>query len=437
MMALYNIILLLGTLLGFPALLPIVIAFRKRRKTVRHRLGLAPLPRGIRELVSKSSASRPIWIHALSVGEVLSAIPLVYALNKVSNKASIVFSVSTLTGFEIANERLRCRVDGIVYFPYDFIFSVKRMISRINPAMMLIVETDLWPNFLYEIKTRNIPAILVNARLSDQSLKGYLRLSFFMRPLFQRFAKICIQSTTDFDRFRRLGISPDRLVVTGNIKFEPICETGVDVNEHTMRHRLKISAKQRIFLAGSTHPGEESILLEAFLRMKQIVSDLFFVVAPRDPVRAKLICREFQANGVETDCLSVLNQMPKGRSNEAIVVDTIGMLRSLYAVADIAFVGGSLVKCGGHNPLEPAAYSKPILFGPDMSDFRDISQQLLTLNAAVQIRDATSLYDAAIPLLRDKNKAEFMGKQAYTLLCANRGAVAKTLDVIKAFGLPF
>jgi 3-deoxy-D-manno-octulosonic-acid transferase len=435
MMAFYNIILLLGTLLGLPALFPILIASRKRRKTLRHRLGLAPLPMRVRRLVAESSASRPIWIHALSVGEVLTAVPLVCALKEAPTEKSIVFSVSTLTGFEIAMERLRYRVDGIVYFPYDLIFSVKRMISRINPAMMLIVETDLWPNFLCELKTRNIPAILVNARLSDHSLKGYLRLSFFMRPLFQSFAKVCIQSTTDFDRFRRLGISRDRLVVTGNIKFEPLCGAEANVNENTIRHRLKISSKKRIFLAGSTHPGEESILLEVFLRMKQIFSNLFFIVVPRDPGRAGLICREFQANGVETDCLSALNQIPRSRSIEAIVVDTIGMLRSLYAVADIAFVGGSLVNCGGHNPLEPAAFSKPILFGPDMSDFRDITRQLLMSNAAVQIRDATSLYDAAILLLRDKNKAESMGKQAYTLLCSNRGAIAKTLEVIRMCGL--
>ncbi|MBW1960485.1 MAG: 3-deoxy-D-manno-octulosonic acid transferase [Deltaproteobacteria bacterium] len=433
MRVLYNTMLVSGFLLGFPLLAAVLMASRKRRKTVLQRLGVAFGPGCIRDVPSYLPSRKPVWIHALSVGEVLSAVALVDAIKERAREKSIVFSVSTFTGFEIANDRLRNRVDAIVYFPYDLIFSVKRIISRINPAVVLIVETDIWPNFLFELKQRKIPVVLVNARLSDRSLKGYLRIFFFMRSVFESFTKVCVQSPGDMDRFHSLGVLPEKTVVTGNIKFDRIDEDSADDSPKVMRQQLRIFPEQKVFLAGSTHAGEESILLEVFLRMRRLFSNLLIVVVPRDPRRARLICKQFQSSGIRAARMSELNGQHETDRFDAIVVDVIGKLQHLYSLADIAFIGGSLVNCGGHNPLEPAVYCKPILFGPDMSDFRDISEMLLAADAAIQVSDADSVYQAAVKLLEDEEMAAQMGSRAYELLFLNKGAVSKTWDVVKAY----
>jgi len=355
----------------------------------------------------------------------------VNAIKRTFKDASLFFSVSTLTGFQIANERLGHHADGVFYYPYDFIFSVRRIIGRINPTLMLIVETDIWPNFLYELKRRKIPVILVNARFSDRSFKGYLRLSFFLKPVFRSFTKVCVQSAPDLARISRLGILPENIAVTGNIKFEKACETSDSDNGVDIRRRLKTAPGQKVFIAGSTHDGEESMILEAFLRMRQQYGNLLLIVVPRDPDRAPLVNEAFQSKGLQTALFSELDPKGSASPGDAVVVDTMGVLGRLYAMADVAYVGGSLVNRGGHNPLEPAAYAKPILFGPDMSDFKDIAQKLLASGGAVQIQDTETLYEVVMMLFRDGNKAERMGRKAHEILCANRGAIARTVAVVK------
>jgi len=422
-----------GMILGAPLVPVIVLASQKRRKTIPHRLGLGAIPEDIRQNRGSKSRKRPFWVHALSVGEVVSAIPLVLGLKDRFRSVDIVLSVSTQTAYKIANERLTEHVKGIFFFPYDFVFSVKRIAKKVNPALVIIVETDIWPNFLFEMKRRNVPVILVNTRLSNRSFSGYRRLSFFMQPVFATFSKICTQTSEDAERFMHLGIPESKITITGNVKFEQKYEKLTQPEENHFKRLLNVAPSQMIFLAGSTHNGEESILLDAFSRMKKTFPDLLLIAAPRDPQRAGSVFHMCTSAGWSAALWKTLKQKESGMRLDIVVIDTVGLLTRLYAMADIAFVGGSLANCGGHNPLEPAAFSKPILFGPDMSDFQEISNMLLASGGAFQVYDADGIYKAGTTLLENRNKAKEIGKHAFDVLCANRGAVEKVLKEVESF----
>jgi len=432
MILLYNILLWWGTMMGLPLIVPLVLLSPKRRKTVLQRLGLKGLP--LRNRNAEPGRTR-IWMHALSVGEVMSAVPLVKALEEHFPQTEICFSASTQTGFETAHRLLKNHVSAVFCFPYDLIFSVKHVVSRINPDIMVIVETDIWPNFLIRMKQKQIPVFLVNARLSRKSFAAYRKLSFFIKPLFQTFAQICTQSKADALRFQKIGVHPDRIVITGNMKFDQAVTVADAHLIRQMRKNLGIGSDRKIIIAGSTHEGEELLVSKVYSRIKRDVPDLCLIIAPRNPDRASSVCRIFTQQG------HTARQMADAEENpsvfcDVIAVDRIGVLKDLYALADTAFVGGSLVPLGGHNPLEPAAFAKPVLFGPHMSDFAVISEMLLEAGAAVQVKDEQSFYKAALDFLRSENRACEAGKQGQRVFCENRGAVERTVKIIKShYGL--
>ena len=428
---LYNILFFIAIALGFPLIIPIVLVSDKRRKTVLQRLGLAQPAAGMRQDRFHHPGKKPIWVHALSVGEVLSAEPLVRGLRDRFRSRDIVLSVSTKTGFEIANKRLKETADFIFFYPYDLAFSVKRIAARIDPELVVIVESDIWPNFLFEMKRRHIPVILANARLSRRSFSGYKSILFFTRPLFLSFANICTQSMEDAGRFRCLGVPSDRLTITGNVKFDQENRPLPAAEIEDLRQSMNIQPWQRVLLAGSTHKGEESILLDAFLRLRREFGDLLLIVAPRDPARAGSVCRIFKSKGFSAFLMRELDKAGADKRSDVIVVDAIGILKKLYALADVAFVGGSLVNHGGHNPLEPAAFSRPVIFGHDMSDFAGISKMLVESGGAVCVQDAESIYSIVSKLLTDSQKAGEMGSMALKVFNANKGAVEKTLNTIE------
>lgn len=398
----------------------------KRRKTLLQRLGMTPISGNFHNM-----SQFPIWIHALSVGEVLSALPLAETLGNRFGFRNIVFSASTQTGFEIADKHLNGKVNAVFYFPYDLLFSVKRIANQMTPCLVVIAETDIWPNFLFEMKRRNIPVILVNARLSEKSFAGYRRFSFFSKSLFLKFSKICVQTEEDARRFNLLGVPCETISMTGNMKFD---QTDASVSHEEiaqLRQSLKIPPCRKIILAGSTHKGEEDILLDAFSRVKKTCSDLVFIVVPRDPNRAESVSRIFKSAGFEAFTMSALKENTADAASEVIVIDIIGLLRKLYALADCAFVGGSLVNFRGHNPLEPAVFAKPILFGPYMSDFAQIANMLTASGGAVQVQDAEHFAEAVVMFLTDKTKAAETGKRAFEVFYANKGAVEKTAAEIE------
>ncbi len=429
MILLYNMLLVIGITIGLPLIIPLVLTSDKRRKTILHRLGISPLPKAISQNRLQKGNNRPIWIHALSVGEVVSAVPLIKKIKSCFKHQDIVFSASTKTGFEIANNLLKGNVDSIFFFPYDLLVSVKHIAAKVEPAIVIIVESDIWPNFMFEMKRRNVPVILVNARLSKKSYFGYKRFLFFSKRLFLSFSKICVQSSEDAHRFSLLGIPPGRITITGNIKFDQQYDFAGRKELNKLRQSLLVKPSQQILLAGSTHSGEEAILLDAFSRLKKKYLDLILIIVPRNPDRAASVCRICKSAGFFAVTMSDLEE--KKPEPDVIVVDRIGILKMLYAIADIAFVGGSLVKCGGHNPLEPAAFSRPIIFGTDMSDFADISDMLVESGGAISVNDAEGIYNIVLELLTDNQKAGEMGSMAFKVFNANKGAVKKTLNVIK------
>jgi len=365
------------------------------------------------------------------VGEVLSSVPLVKGLKECSNSSNIVFSASTKTGFDIAKQYLTDSVHSIFYFPYDLTFSIRYIVQRIDPAVIVIVETDIWPNFLFEMKKRQVPVILVNARLSKKSFIGYKRFRFFTKQVFLNFFHICTQSLKDAGRFQELGVPFDRITISGNVKFDVPYQIQSLQETDSLRQSMHIQNARKVFLAGSTHPGEESMLLDAFSRIKHHEDDLLLIVAPRNPERAGSVFRIFHSAGYSVCLMRDLKKISPGKKLDVIIIDTIGFLKKLYSITDIAFVGGSLVNCGGHNPLEPAAFSKPIIFGHDMSDFADISRMLLDAGGAVRVKDTKDLYNTLISLIENDKKAMKMGKNALGVLTANKGAVEKTIKVIK------
>jgi 3-deoxy-D-manno-octulosonic-acid transferase len=433
MILLYNILLFIATVLGLPLIIPMVLISDKRRKTVFQRLGLIRLPPKFVRQGFEKSKKKLVWVHGLSVGEVLSAIPLVKMLNECSAAPHIVFSASTKTGYEIANRHFNDDVESVFYFPYDLAFSVKRITRKISPEIVIIVETDIWPNFLFEMKKHRTSVLLVNARLSKASFIGYKRLGFFAKQVFLHFVHICAQSSEDAERFHQLGVPLDRITITGNIKFDEALRTLNLKDIEELKRSFYIQHARKVLLAGSTHPGEEEVLLEAFTNLKTHTVDLLLIVAPRNPERAGSISRMFNSAGFSVGLMKELKQIFSDNKFDVIIVDTIGLLKTLYAVSDVAFIGGSLVKCGGHNPLEPAVFSKPILFGEDMSDFSDISSMLLEAGGAVCVKDAKDLYAAVVSLIENDQKALEMGKNALGVFTANKGAAERTIKVIEAY----
>lgn len=433
MIIIYNIFIFIALLIGIPVILPAVLCSEKRRKTFLPRLGIMPFQRALREASNQLNPEKPIWVHALSVGEVLSAAPLLSGLAQKYADHPVILTVSTLTGYQIALERLHTVTSCIRFFPYDIPFSIQKAFREIDPAMVLMVETDIWPNFMNAIQKRGIPSFLVNARLSESAYRGYKRFSFFFRPIFSTFTGIFVQSDQDAERFCGLGICQERVFVAGNLKFDQERPAVPPATILSRRQSLGIDPAQPVIVAGSTHEGEEAILLDAFCRLKAQWPSIVLVIVPRDPKRATSVEKMAQAVRLTAISLTTLEKHPAHRTADVILVDRIGVLRDLYALADITFVGGSLVACSGHNPLEPAAWAKPILFGPDMRDFMSISAALESRGAAVTVQNADTFYANVSALLSAPEKMHDMGQVSLSVFLANGGAVEKILALTARF----
>jgi len=427
----YNFLLFIAILIGSPFII-LSLAHPKRRATMRHRLGLT-----INSQASKHSIGnrhpkgvKPIWIHALSVGEVLSAQPIVEAMAIRLPHRPLVFSASTMTGMAMAKRLFSGRAAMVFYFPYDIIFSVRKIISCIDPCLLVIVETDIWPNILYQVKKRSIPIVLTNGRLSRRSFRGYRLLGGFIRRVLTQIDILGVQSQQDALRFSQLGAPRKRIVVTGNVKFDQAEVDMATTRGNRLRAVIGFDPNAVIIVAGSTHNGEEDMLLDAHLKLKSDLNHLKLILVPRDPLRAKDLLKRCQDKGLAAGLLSHLDQTCPAAAKEVLIVNTIGILRDLYALADIAFIGGSLLPYGGHNPLEAAVYAKPIIFGPHMSDFQAVVEELFRSQAAVGVADHRQLTKELAELLADKDQRRAMGQRARQMLLDNKGATDFTVNLI-------
>ncbi|MEE8449247.1 MAG: 3-deoxy-D-manno-octulosonic acid transferase [Thermodesulfobacteriota bacterium] len=425
MYILYNSLFTLAAFLTAP-----YFVFRMRKKGGYGRSLFKMLGLGLDHQLSSLGKARPVWIHAVSVGEVRAAIPLIQRLKREHTDIKLVLSTVTATGQEMARKALP-EIDRLIYFPFDISWVVKRLISLVRPRLFITLETEIWPNFLRALREQAIPAVLVNGRISARSYKGYRLLRGFFNKVLACFSYLCMQSASDAERIISLGANPATLMVCGNMKYDQAW--GMDDLEAEKRAMsiLGLKAGTRILVAGSTHPGEEEVIIAAYQELKRDDSGLILVLAPRHPERFDETEKLMRQNGLKLTRRSRLAGV--NNSFEAILLDSIGELSTVYAGATVVFIGGSLVPFGGHNPLEAAAFSKPVLFGPHMDNFKDIADDLVEKGGAIMVRSKKELAQQASALLRDPELARQLGECAARTIKENIGATSATMKVINRF----
>lgn len=413
MYIIYNLLLILATIILSPYMLFKLATVPKYRGGISQKLGR--VRKGVLKVLG---GTRPIWVHAVSVGEVMAAHPLIRELRKRYPGRKLILSTVTVTGNFTAKKRVP-EADAVFYFPFDYPWVVRRVIRIINPAIVLIAETELWPNFFRELKRQGIPSALINGRISPRSYGNYLKLKVLFTQVFDQVTLFCMQSDEDAERIKDIGAPPDRVLVTGNLKFDQKIPT-------IQTTSVAIAAGRRVITAGSTHRGEEAILLETFTRLRKKYPDLVLIIAPRHPERFDEVCGLITNSGYECQRRTRL----KGPVRDVVLLDTIGELRAFYGACDIAFVGGSLVKVGGHNLLEPAVMKKPVIFSRYMFNFKEISEALIQAGGGFMVRDKEELYAQLDSLLSNKELSASMGERAFKVIAANSGATARTINAV-------
>jgi 3-deoxy-D-manno-octulosonic-acid transferase len=368
------------------------------------------------------------WIHAVSVGEAATAVPLVEAITRRWPQLGIVMTTVTPTGARIVADRLAGRAVHR-YFPIDLPGPVRRALDAVNPRFFLCMETELWPNLLRALAARGVPSMIANGRISDRSFRRYRLVRFFTARMLAHVRVLAMQSEEDARRIIALGARPERVVVTGNIKSDLIPPEGG--GEALWQRLLGLDDGDPVWVAGSTHRGEEAIVLDVYLRLRARVPTLALVLAPRHPERVAEVERLVRERGLQPVRRSGL---PKSQARGAvIIVDTVGELAQIYRVASVVFVGGSLAPTGGHNMLEPALLRKPVIFGPHTTNFRESAELLLEAGGALVVRDGAGLDAHMGALLVDAERRRLMGEAAFKAVAGRRGAIKHTLELVERY----
>ena len=431
MYLLYSLLFTIGIIM----LLPRFVA-----DAVRHGKYAAGLGERLGGLPQIETAGRPvIWLHCVSVGETQAARPLVGALRERYPHYALVVSTTTQTGQRVAREVFRDEAAQVFYFPFDWAWTVRRALRRVNPALVLIMETELWPRFLRECRRRKVPVALVNGRISEKSFRNYRRARRFIARTLADLSLAVMQAEADAGRIRALGLASDRLAVSGNVKFdiEAAASDARAVTEELCA-RFQLNEEQPLIVAASTHAPEERITLAAFQELRETIKDKRprLLVAPRHPERFAEVAalleesgliwarRSAAANGDDAAC-------------EAILLDSIGELRAIYPLAAIVFVGGSIAPVGGHNVLEPAAVARPIVTGAHTANFAGITRMFRECDALIQLEPLmeqaapAALARVFLELLTDDERRRALGQRARAALEESRGATARTVELIK------
>ncbi len=369
--------------------------------------------------------SGSLWVHAVSVGEVNAAEPLIKALQRDYPNAPLVITTVTPTGTARVHQLFGDSVFH-VYLPYDLPFAVSGFLQRTRPRLALIVETEIWPNLYFACRRRGIPLMIVNARLSERSLRGYLPMRGIVRSALRCVRQIAAQSRTDAARYRLLGADPQQLLVTGNMKFDMPIPHGAVAEGAAMREHW--GPRRPVWMAASTHEGEELAVLEAHLQVLQRLPDALLLLAPRHPERFRLVEHSVRSLGFAVGTRSA-DGVPSA-AHQVFVIDAMGQLMPFFAAAEVAFVGGSLVPIGGHNVLEPAALSTPVLVGPHTFNFEEITRSLIDQGGAERVADHQQLGHDVLQLLRDPDKRQRMGRAAQQVFERERGAVGRIMQLI-------
>ncbi|MGH7230978.1 MAG: 3-deoxy-D-manno-octulosonic acid transferase [Nitrospiraceae bacterium] len=423
---LYNVLLVLAA----PVILVILLAKQRCRRGLPQRLGFFPAEEG-----DETRSRLPvIWVHAVSLGEVVAAVPLVRALQAREPGYRIIVTTVTETGREAVEQRL-AGVAEHRYAPLDFPWVVSKALDRLHPVLYLFVETEIWPNLLRALSRRGVSSLLVNGRLSSGSFRGY-RLS---RPLIgqalRTIAYCLMQSDRDASRIRALGAAPERVLRTGNIKFD---QPDLQPDGETLSRQMILSRDEELIVAGSTHPGEEEHIIACYKRLRREFPRLVLLLAPRHIERAVQVESAIKARGLRAVRRSALNAnlhgagAANGRSEPRVVIlDTRGELAAVYRHAVLSFVGGTLVPIGGHNLLEPALWGIPVFFGPHTDHCFEVAELLLHAGGGSRVEGSEELGESMSALLRDRLALQRMGQAARGVVLDNRGALDQTVEVIR------
>ncbi len=400
------------------------IRYKKYIGSLRQRLGFLPITFNI-------DAEESIWIHAVSVGEALTARALAADLKARYPRLRLFLSTTTIAGQQVARRSLS-NIDAVFYFPFDWTLIVRRTLRLVRPRVFVMMETEIWPNLLRECRRGGVRTVLFNGRISSRSYPRYRLVRPFFARVLADVDRFCMQSEESARRLVELGADPARVTVTGSLKFDSL-ELRVAAAHGRPRERVlrffRLSPSRTVLVAGSTLRGEEAAVLRAFVRVKTAQAGALLIIAPRHPERFREVERISRDAGFVTAMRSELPIDAEPRA-DVVVLDTLGELAQLYQVATAVFVGGSLVDQGGHNILEPAIFGKPIVFGAHMQNFKEIADAFLTNDAAIQVRSDQELEEVLLTLVTDPVRRARLGAAARALVEANRGAKTKTLEVI-------
>ena len=372
-----------------------------------------------------------IWIHGASVGEIVATSPLVKQIRQEMPDRPILVSAFTVGGYNMAKQIIP-EADAIIFFPLDLPFVAESMVKRIHPGVFMPVETELWPNFLRAIRERHIPVMMVNGRISEKSVKTYRYLYGIWDDMLSTVSRFCMQSSIDADYIYSLGADKNKIFVTGNTKFDQTYAEVTPEDYTRYKEELALNNCYPIIMAGSTHPGEEKALFDAFKKVREKYEDARLVIAPRKVNRADEISKLASTYGFETGYRSKMLENPSLRKEYSVVLlDTIGELGRIYAVGDVVFVGGSLCKTGGHNVLEPAAHAKPIIVGPNMQNFKDSYSLLSKVGACKMVNNVAELANEMLDIIGNDERREKMGAASLQVIKENRGADIRSIHYLK------
>lgn len=421
----YNLALLAVMLAGCPWWLWRMATTQKYREGLGERLGR--VPQHVRE--ASAGGKQVIWLHAVSVGEVLAVSRLVQEIAASFPGYRLLVSTTTRTGQTLARERFGA--DRVFYCPLDFPWAVRAYLKALQPSMLVLAETEFWPNLLNGCFRRRIPVVVVNARISDRSWPRYKMLQRLWRPILGGLSRALAQTRVDAERLVALGCKPERVTVSGNLKFDV---RAAKESEATGILRT-IAAGLRLVVAGSTLEGEEAALLEAWPRLLAADPSVGMVIAPRHPERFQSVAALLDGAGVSWVRRSQWKEKPRGaisslRPGQVVLLDSIGELASIYSLAAVAFVGGSLVPAGGHNPLEPAQFSVPIVMGPHYVNFRAITDDLRA-HDAIKVAAKDELAQMLITLLTNPAEARSMGQRARQVFEQQAGATGRSVEALR------
>ncbi|MBQ3854469.1 MAG: 3-deoxy-D-manno-octulosonic acid transferase, partial [Anaerovibrio sp.] len=419
----YHIAAILAVILFTPVFCVRAVREKGFVQRIKQQLGFLP-----KHALDKVARKNCIWVHAASVGEIVAASPLITEFHKKFPQSPILVSVFTSSGYEMANRIIK-DADSIIHFPFDLPWLSANLVYRVRPRVFMPVETELWPNFLRACKKLDIPVLMVNGRISDKSVKRYRYLYSLWDEILSSIKVFAMQSKVDAENILKLGADPALVTVTGNTKFDQTYTNVSEAEKHNLLLELGLGDNQGVFLAGSTHKGEEEHVLKAYNDIKRVFPEAKLVIAPRSVLRTNAIldlCDQYCFTAVTRTQL----QEQYSTGHDVVILNTIGELGKMYSVGDVIFVGGSLIPHGGHNILEPAAHGKAIIVGPNMFNFKDTHVLFKNRNAVVTVKNGADLAKEALKLFQDDDERHRMEEETLAICRENRGAAERTADIL-------